>query len=107
MMPLAAYEVLFSCSILAQYLPVFTRTCIEGITSNPANLERYLSSSSALLTILTPKFGYLKVAELVHEMARTGRSMKELLVAHHLATTSEADALLSPSALAKLAEPVE
>jgi fumarate hydratase, class II len=106
MMPLAAYEVLFSCGILAQYLPVFCRTCIEGITSNPANLERYLVSSSALLTVLTPKFGYLKVAELVHEMARTGRPMKELLVAHHLATPAEAEALLSPAALAKLAEPV-
>ncbi|MGC2289920.1 MAG: aspartate ammonia-lyase [Thermoplasmata archaeon] len=107
MMPLAAYEVLFSSSILAQYLPVFTRTCIDGITSNPENLRRYLSSSSALLTILTPRFGYLKVAELVHESARTGQSMKELLVAHRLATTAEADALLSPAALAKLAEPVE
>ncbi|MGA7860360.1 MAG: aspartate ammonia-lyase [Thermoplasmata archaeon] len=107
MMPLAAYEVLFSCSIVAKYLPVFTRTCIEGITTNPEKLRRYLESSSALLTILTPQFGYLKVAELVHESARTGRSMKELLVAHHLATPAEADALLSPAALAKLAEPVE
>jgi len=107
MMPLAVYEVLFSCSILAQYLPVFTRTCIDGITTNPAKLRRYLESSSALLTILTPQFGYLKVAELVHESARTGRSMKELLVDHHLATAAEADALLSPAALAKLAEPVE
>jgi aspartate ammonia-lyase len=107
MMPLATYEVLFSCSILAQYLPVFTRTGIEGITTNAENLRRYLSSSSALLTILTPKFGYLKIAELVHESARTGRSVKELLVAHHLATADEADTLLSPAALAKLAEPVE
>ncbi len=107
MMPIAAYEVLFASSILAQYLPVFTRTCVEGITANPANLQRYLSSSSALLTILTPKFGYLKVAELVHESARTGQPVKELLVAHRLATAAEADVLLSPAALAKLAEPVE
>jgi len=107
MMPLATYEVLFSCSLLAQYLPVFTRTCIDGITANPEILRRYLSSSSALLTILTPKFGYLKVAELVHESARTGRPVKELLVTHHLATEAEAEALLSPAALATLAEPVE
>ncbi|MFZ0830823.1 MAG: aspartate ammonia-lyase [Thermoplasmata archaeon] len=107
MMPLATYEVLFSSSILAQYLPVFTRTCIDGITTNPEVLERYLSSSSALLTILTPQFGYLKVAELVHESARTGRPVKELLVARGLATEAQAEALLSPVALAKLAEPVE
>jgi aspartate ammonia-lyase len=107
MMPLAAYEVLFSCSILAQYLPVFTRTCVDGITANTENLTYYLESSSALLTILTPQFGYLKVAELVHESARTGRPVKELLVTHHLATAAEADALLSHTALAKLAEPVK
>lgn len=107
MMPLAAYEVLFSCSILAQYLPVFTRTCVDGIVANPDVLRRNLTASSALLTILTPRFGYLKVAELVHESARTGRPVKELLVAHRLTTAAEADALLSPTALAKLAEPVE
>jgi len=107
MMPLAAFEVLFSSSLLSQYLPVFTRTCIDGITANPEILQRNLVSSSALLTILTPKFGYLKVAELVHESARTGRPVKELLVAHQLATAAEAETLLSPEALAKLAEPVE
>ncbi len=107
MMPLAAYEVLFSSHILAQYLPVFSRTCVEGITANRENLERYLVSSSALLTVLTPRFGYLKVAELVHESARTGRPVRELLVAHQLATPAEAEALLSPVALAKLAQPVE
>jgi aspartate ammonia-lyase len=107
MMPLAVYEVLFSASILARYLPVFARTGIDGITANPENLRRYLTSSSALLTVLTPRFGYLKVAELVHESARTGRPVKELLVAHGLATATEAEALLSPEALSKLAEPVE
>ncbi|MCI4351914.1 MAG: aspartate ammonia-lyase [Thermoplasmata archaeon] len=107
MMPLAAFEVLFSAGILARYLPVFTRSCVDGITENPEILQRYLTTSSALLTILTPRFGYLKVAELVHESDRTGRSLKELLVAHGLATTTEADALLNPEALAKLAKPVE
>ena len=107
MMPLAAYEVLFSAHILAQYLPVFSRTCVEGITANRENLEKYLVSSSALLTVLTPRFGYLKVAELVHESARTGRPVRELLVAHQLATPAEAEVLLSPASLAKLAEPVE
>ena len=56
---------------------------------------------------MTPQFGYLKVAELVHESARTGRPVKELLVARGLATEAQAEALLSPVALAKLAEPVE
>lgn len=106
MMPLAAYEVLFSAEILARYLPVFSRTCIDGITANPPRLERYLTESTALATVLTPRLGYLKVAEILHEAEKTGRSVKELLVAHSLLTAEEVDTLLGPAALLKLADPV-
>jgi aspartate ammonia-lyase len=106
MMPLATFEVLFSAEILARYLPVFARTSIDGITANPAALERYLLGSTALGTVLTPRFGYLKVAELIHESARTGRPVKELLVAQGLLTAPEVEELLGPAALLKLTRPV-
>jgi aspartate ammonia-lyase len=105
MMPLAAYEVLFSCEILARYLPVFARSCVDGITANAPTLERYLLESMALATILTPKFGYLKVAELIHESERTATPVKELLVRNKLMTPEEVESLLGPAALLKLAEP--
>ncbi len=106
MMPIAAYEVVFSCEILTRYLPVFARTCVDGIEPNAPALERYLLGSTALATVLTPRFGYLKVAELIHESGRTGRPVKELLVSHGLLTAPEVEALLGAPALLKLAEPV-
>ena len=106
MMPLAAYEVLFSSEILANYLPVFARTCVDGITAHTDALDRYLLASTAVATVLTPKFGYLKVAELIHESARTGRSVKELLIAQHLLTAEEVEALLGPAALLAMTRPV-
>ncbi len=106
MMPLATYEVLFSCEVLTRYLPVFARTCIDGIEPNAPALERYLLGSTALATILTPRFGYLKVAELIHESSRSGRTVKELLVSHGLLTTEEVEAVLGAPALLKLADPV-
>ena len=106
MMPLATYEVLFSSRILSNYLPVFARTCVDGITGNPAALERYLLGSTAVATVLTPRFGYLKVAELVHEAARSGRSVKELLVDQKMMSAEEVDRVLGPAALLKLADPV-
>ena len=106
MMPLAAYEVVFSCEILTRYLPVFARSCIDGIEPNAAALERYLLGSTALATVLTPRFGYLKVAELIHESGRTGRPVKELLVSHGLLTAAEVETMLGAPALLKLAEPV-
>ena len=54
MMPLAAAETLFSSDILTNYLPVFAKTAIDGITANPERLERYLIDSTALATILAP-----------------------------------------------------
>jgi len=106
MMPLACYEVLFSTEILTNYLPVFARSCIDGITANPARLEKYMVESAAIATILTPRLGYLKVAEVIHEAERTGKSVKALLVEHHLLTSDEVEALLGGAALLKLTEPV-
>ena len=106
MMPLAAYEVLFASEILTNYLPVFAKSCIDGITANKDRIGRYLVGSAALATVLTPRLGYLKVAEILHESERTGRSVKELLVDHHLLTAKEVEELLGEPALAKLAEPV-
>jgi len=106
MMPLAAFEVLFSAEILANYLPVFARSCVDGLRANPERLAAYLLGSSALATVLTPRLGYLKVAELVHEAERTHRPVQELLVEQGLLTASEVESLLGEAALRRLAEPV-
>jgi aspartate ammonia-lyase len=106
MMPLAAFECLFSIEILTHYLPVFARSCIDGIEPNPAVLERYLLGSTALATVLTPRLGYLKVAELIHTAARTGRPIPSLLLEEKLLTAEEIETLLGRSALLKLTETV-
>jgi len=106
MMPLAAYEVLFAAEILTNYLPVFARSCVDGITANRPRLQRYLVESAALATVLTPKLGYLKVAEVLHEAERTERPVRELLVERKLLSKEEVEKLLGEAALLKLTEPV-
>ncbi|MGI0067848.1 MAG: aspartate ammonia-lyase, partial [Thermoplasmata archaeon] len=106
MMPLAVYETLFSAEILIRYLPVFARTSIDGATANPAQLERFLLASGALATVLTPRLGYLKVAELIHAAERTGRTVQELAVDQGLLSAGEVETLLSAAALLKLTVPV-
>ncbi|HTT45698.1 MAG TPA: aspartate ammonia-lyase [Thermoplasmata archaeon] len=106
MMPLATFEVLFASEILTNYLPVFARSCVDGITANPAQLERYMVKSAAIATILTPRLGYMKVAEVIHEAERTNRPVKEILVEHKLLTQEEVEALLGNAALLKLTRPV-
>jgi fumarate hydratase, class II len=106
MMPLATFEVLFASEILTNYLPVFARSCVDGITANPAQLERYMVKSAAIATILTPRLGYMKVAEVIHEAERTNRPVKEILVERKLLTQEEVEALLGNAALLKLTRPV-
>lgn len=106
MMPVATFEVIFSSEILTNYLPVFARTCVDGITANPARLEQHMVRSAAIATILTPKLGYMKVAEVIHEAERTNRPVKEILVEHKLLTKDEVEALLGDAALLKLTQPV-
>jgi aspartate ammonia-lyase len=106
MVPLVTFECLFSIEILAHYLPVFARTCVDGITANVQVLERYLLGSTALATVLTPRLGYLKVAELIHTSAQTGRPVAALLLEQKLLTPEEIETLLGHSALLKLAETV-
>ncbi len=106
MMPLAAFETLFSAEILTNYLPVFAKSCVDGLTVNRGRLEEYLVGSSALATVLTPRLGYLKVAEVLHEAERLHRPVKELLVEKGLLSRDEVESLLGPAALLKLTEPV-
>ncbi|MGP8078309.1 MAG: aspartate ammonia-lyase [Thermoplasmata archaeon] len=106
MMPLVIFEFLFSAEILTRYLPVFARSCVDGIRANPARLGEFLGRSAALATVLTPRLGYLKVAEILHESERAGRSVRELLVEKKLLTAEEVEALLGEAALRKVAEPV-
>jgi aspartate ammonia-lyase len=106
MMPLAAFEVLFSAKLLTNYLPVFAHTCVDGIVPNAPALERYLLESTALATILTPRFGYPKVAELIHESARTGTPVRTLLVDRGLLKAEEVEPLLGKAALLALTKPV-
>jgi aspartate ammonia-lyase len=106
MMPVAAFEVIFAAEILTNYLPVFARSCVDGITANPAQLERYMVKSAAIATILTPRLGYMKVAEVIHEAERTNRPVKEILVERKLLTPEEVEALLGDAALLKLTQPV-
>jgi aspartate ammonia-lyase len=106
MMPLAAYEVLFSAEILTRYLPVFARSCVDGIRANPTRLAEFLGRSAALATVLTPRLGYLKVAEVLHESERTGRPVRDLVIEKKLLTAAEVEALLGDAALRRLADPV-
>jgi aspartate ammonia-lyase len=100
MMPLMAFELLFSMQIMASYLPVFVEKCIRGIEANPERCEAYYISSPSLATALNPIIGYARAAEIAKESAKTGRPIPELLREKKILSEDEIARIFTPEFLA-------
>lgn len=99
MMPLMAYEILFSIEILRNFVPVLTDKCISGIAANRERAEDYYVTSPALATALNPIIGYAKAAEIAKESAKTKRPIPELLRESEILSEKEIDEIFSPEFL--------
>ncbi len=96
MMPVIAFNLLFALEILKNTLGKLTGSCIAGITANEARCYRLMEESVGLVTVLAPYIGYMAAAEVAKESMKTGRSIREIIVAREL---------LSPEALAAVLDP--
>jgi aspartate ammonia-lyase len=96
MMPVIAYEVLFSMGILSRALRVFRERCVEGIEADPEVCRAYAEGTVSLATVLNPVVGYGKAAEIVKRAVAEKRSV--IAVAAEVLAIPEAAAreLLDP-----------
>ncbi len=77
MMPVAAYNLLQSISLLASASDNFTERCIKGLVATdqgPQMVERSLM----LTTALAPVIGYDVAADIAKEAAKTGKTIREV-----------------------------
>lgn len=86
--------VLESTDMLNNFLPIFSANLIDGLGANKKKLQQYIENSPVIVTLLSPKIGYLKSAELFKESLKTGKTIRELAVSKKLLTSKEIDALL-------------
>jgi fumarate hydratase class II len=74
MMPLVAYNLLFSIEILSNAIESFTEKLISGIKPNVRRMKENLKRNPFTKTSLAPKIGYDKTAEIIKmEMRRRKR----------------------------------
>jgi aspartate ammonia-lyase len=104
MMPLMAFEILFSIEILKNYLPVFITKCIAGIEADRAQCETYYISSPSLATALNPIIGYAKAAEIAKESAKSGTPIPTLLREKKILSDAEIARIFTPEFLAGQAD---
>jgi aspartate ammonia-lyase len=101
MMPVIAWNALHSSTILRQSITVFRTRCVDGITANEDRARELLDRSTALATALSPYIGYAATAELAKESVKTGRSIRDLVLARGLLDQARLDRILSPDAMTR------
>jgi aspartate ammonia-lyase len=101
MAPLIVHNILESVSLLTRYLPVFTAQCIDGIVAHEERLMAGAVINPALATLLTPKIGYRKAAEIAHESLLKQQAVRDLAVEKGILTEEEADALFDLRIIAR------
>jgi fumarate hydratase class II len=100
MMPLAAYNLLQSVSLLAASASNFADQCVVGITATatgPAMVEKGLM----LGTALAPSIGYDAAAGIAKKAAETGQTIREIARSDTSLSETELDALLNPEEMTK------
>lgn len=93
MLPGMLKAVLDSTDMLKNFVPVFAKNLIDGLSANEKRLEQNIEKSPVIVTLLAPKIGYQKSAELFKESLKTGKTIRELVLSKRLMSQKELDAL--------------
>jgi fumarate hydratase class II len=91
MMPLMAYDILFSIETLASAAEVFAERCVEGIEADEDRARELLERSLVIVTALVPHIGYDAAADVSKEAYATGKSLREIVLERGLLSEDELD----------------
>ena len=94
MLPVMLKSVLDSTDMLTNFLPIFSTNLIDGLGANKQKLRDNIEKSPVIVTLLAPKIGYQKSAELFKESMKTGKTIRELVISKKLMTKKQVDSLL-------------
>jgi fumarate hydratase class II len=96
MMPVMALRLLEAITFSASVVKAFTGKCIVGIEANKEHCEEMIEKSLAMVTALAPVIGYDAAATIAKESYATGKTVREVALAHKV---------LPPDKLAEILDP--
>ena len=96
-MPLIGANCLQEARLLSAAARILADQCIAGIAADEAACRRNLERSAGLATLLNPRLGYDRVAQLVKEGLASGKTLKDLVLEKKWLTEAEYQALLASS----------
>jgi aspartate ammonia-lyase len=101
MMPVIAWNVLHSSTILREAMKTLRTRCVDGIEADGDRCRELLDRSTAVATALSPYIGYAKTAEIAKESVKTGRPIRELVLERGLLESGKLDEVLSADAMTR------
>ena len=93
MLPGMLKSVLDSTDMLKNFLPIFSKNLVDGLTANEERLQQNIEKSPVIVTLLAPKIGYQKSADLFKESLKTGKTIRELVISQKLMSEKDIDTL--------------
>jgi len=97
--PLLAYALHESIRCLASGSRVFTDRCVTGLEADAERCRQLVDQSLMLVTALNPALGYDTAASIAKEAFKTGRTLREVVLARGLLDAGTLDKLLDPSSM--------
>jgi len=102
MMPVMAYNAVYSIQIMTAMMRQLDERCVRGITANEERCRHYAETSPSLATALNPYVGYATAAEVVKQALREGRSIIDVVRERNLLTEEQIKEVFDPY---KMTEP--
>jgi fumarate hydratase class II len=101
MLPMVAYNLNQSISLLANASRVLADSAVAGFTVNESKLNEALDRNPILVTALNPVIGYEKGAAIAKQAYAEGRPIRDVAAAETELTDEELDRLLDPLELTR------
>jgi fumarate hydratase class II len=101
MIPVIAHNLLESIRILSTGCRVFADSCVAGIEANPERLRRNAESTAALATVLAPRLGYDRAAEIAKRSLKEDKTLREVVLEMELLSPEELDEVIDFDAMTR------
>ena len=96
MMPVMALRLLEAITFSAAVVNAFTEKCVVGIEANKERCEEMIEKSLAMVTALAPVIGYDAAAKIAKESYATGKTVREVALAHKVLPPDQLGKILDP-----------
>jgi fumarate hydratase class II len=99
MMPIMAYALLQSTSLLANASTVLAGKCVDGIVANEERITELLEGNLSLATALAPSIGYDAAASIAKDAFKEGKTAREVARERGVLPEAELEKVLDAKAM--------